>query len=142
MIQKDIYSALIGTPGVQMLVGSRVYPAKLPEKITLPAVAYQMSLDTAVNSLSGDSGLDIFRLEVACWATSYAGAQDVAKAVREALIDAPGFNLLTESQDDDQDLDTMNYAVILVFSVWSEFDATAKSFLLLEDGNRFITEGP
>ena len=125
MIQEQIFAAISGDPDVIDIAGTRIYPVRLPENVNVPAAVYQMSLDTSINSLNGDSGLDIQRLEVRAWAKDYSTAHKLAAAIRTALINTAGFKIVTDFQDDDQDYETLNYSVVTQYSIWSIFDIAA-----------------
>lgn len=105
--------------GLQGLVADRVYPIRLPEPATFPAITYmQVSLTTAARS---QSGLVITpRMRVNCWATSYDAAQALAVQVVSAL-DGRLLNTDKWVLDSDMDMlepDTGIYRRILEFFVW------------------------
>lgn len=121
-MEADLYSALANDATVGGLVGigssARVYPMILPQGSVLPAVTYQVvdkpRIDTA--SLSGHNSRIRARVQVDCWATTYAQAKSLATATRNALLSA-----FTALNLDDRDLyedDTHIYRVSADFSVW------------------------
>lgn len=71
------------------LVGSRIYPLRLPERPTLPAIRYQRISTDPADSHSGSSGLEHVRVQLGVHAATYASAEAVAAAIKTAL-DAVG----------------------------------------------------
>jgi hypothetical protein len=120
---------MINSADVYAIVRRRVYPVRMPLNSALPSVVYEMTLEP-VNSLSGDSGIDICRMTVNCWASSYLMAQVLAQAVRNTLIATAGIKVVTVSQRDEQDLETLNYSVVTEFTIWSVFDGGAMNPIL------------
>lgn len=122
MIQALIYTAISQSPDVIALAGNRIYPIRLPREALLPAVVYRITRIEPVSSLSGDSGIDNNSIEIVAWAKEYGVAHQLAYAVRNALVAQSGLRLVTESQDDDEDLETRSYAVFSRFNIWSAFN--------------------
>ncbi len=67
------------------LAGTRMYPAKLPQGPTLPALVYQRIDTRRLHDLNGPDGLPRPRVQVTAWAANVAGAWALANAVRERL---------------------------------------------------------
>lgn len=127
MILEQIYSIITSNQNIIDIMGTRFLPMRLeqsPETI-LPAAVYQVITKDPVNSLDGDSGLDLVRLQIKAWADTYAVAQSLGAAIRNALTGAASLKIVTELFDDDQDEATKSYVVVMQFSVWSEFDVDA-----------------
>lgn len=81
-VGEQIFSRLISFSGVATLVGNRVYPIILPQDPTLPAITYQI---ISQSPTGGNIHIHNMRLQVDCWATSYAGADALAAQVVAAL---------------------------------------------------------
>lgn len=84
MISDGIFTLLSRNPSVSALVGTRVYPVRLPTASALPAITYKLvgghsdpTLDT--------SGLQSPRWEFHCWGMKYADANVTRKALIELL---------------------------------------------------------
>jgi hypothetical protein len=122
VIQTLIFNAISASPDVIALAGSRIYPIRLPRDSELPAVVYRISSITPTTSMSGDSGIDNNSVEIVCWAKEYGVAHQLADAVRKALVGESGLRIITDSQDDEEDLETRSYAVNSRFSIWSAFN--------------------
>jgi hypothetical protein len=62
-----------------------MYPRKLPQGPTLPALVYQRIDTRRLHDLDGPDGLPRPRMQVTCWAADVANATELAAAVRERL---------------------------------------------------------
>jgi len=64
------------------LVVARVYPQKLPQSPTLPSITYGI-----VSRVPTEANTELFdcRIQLDCWASSYAGASTLATATLNAL---------------------------------------------------------
>jgi hypothetical protein len=122
MIQSQIYEALSESAEVTAIAGSRIYPVRLPREAVLPAVVYQVPTVTPVSSMSGDSGIDNCTVTIVSWAKEYSTAHDLAYAVRKALVES-GLRIVTEGQNDEEDLETHSYGVVLSMNIWSVSNA-------------------
>ena len=65
--------------GVSAIVGSRIYPAILPQTPTYPAITYQRVSSTGQN---GTSDRKESRWQVNCWGATYSEAVSLAAAVK------------------------------------------------------------
>jgi hypothetical protein len=115
MIETALYSVLVAAATA---AAGRVYPMERPENSALPAIVYQRVSTTPDVTLAGDSGLDAVRLQVACWASTYAAAKSLAAAARTAITGSASLKAITEMELDDRDEDTREYRVILDFRIW------------------------
>ncbi len=89
-IENDLRTHLIADAPVTALVVSRIYPIKLPQNPTYPALTYEFISDIPHRSLGGDSDLERVRARIHCWAATYTGAIDLAAKVRTAVGDFSG----------------------------------------------------
>lgn len=85
VVEEALKARLAAVAGVTALVVSRVYPVKLPQSATLPALTYQRISTARENAMGADPGIARTRLQVTTAATSYSGAKAVTEAVRAAL---------------------------------------------------------
>jgi hypothetical protein len=85
MIESELRTYLLAQSGIAALIGTRVYPMKLPQSPTLPAITYQRVSGSRVQSLTGPSGMAHPRIQVDCWAASYDGAKALAAEVQDDL---------------------------------------------------------
>lgn len=81
-LDEFIFAALTGDATVAGLVVARVYPQKLPQSPTLPALTYGI-----VSRVPTEANTELFdcRIQLDCWASSYAGASVLATATLNAL---------------------------------------------------------
>lgn len=82
---------LVGNAGVAALIATRLYPEVLPQAATLPAATYQVVDRTEVVARPDLSTLRLMRMriQVDCYASSYAGVKAVEAATIQAIY---GFN--------------------------------------------------
>ena len=81
---------LLATTGVSTLLGTRVYPDRLPQGATLPAAVYHLiSLREEVD-LAGLTGVGHARVQVDAWAETRLAANALALAIRDALAASGG----------------------------------------------------
>ncbi len=88
-LESAFRSMILSISPVVTLVGTRVYPLILPETPILPAIRYVPAGGTRVHSHDGVSGFQIQRIQVDCYAKTYAEVIALAAAI-EAGMD--GFN--------------------------------------------------
>ncbi len=81
-LDEFIFAALTEDATVAGLVAARVYPQKLPQSPTLPAITYGI-----VSRVPTEANTELFdcRIQLDCWASSYAGATALALATLSAL---------------------------------------------------------
>ena len=88
-IEEAVYSRLTTTAAVTAIVGagsaSRIYPNKIPQEATLPAVAYQRVSTRRVKAHAAPTGLARVRVQVTCVARTYSAVKGLAVVVRKAL---------------------------------------------------------
>ena len=135
MIQSQIFDAINASADVIAIAAHRVYPVRLPREAVLPAVVYQVPTVTPVSSMSGDSGIDNCTVDIVCWAKEYSTAHDLAYAVRKALVES-GLRIITEGQNDEEDLETHSYGVSISMNIWSESNTGVPP--ASEDHNMYI----
>lgn len=90
MLEADVRTFLLAQPTVTALIGTRFYPLRLPQGPTFPAVTYQTIFGTSLVTHQGAADYGRRRLQLDCWAQSYAVAVAIKEAIREALLDDPG----------------------------------------------------
>lgn len=85
MIEYALRARALAVAGVSSLIGTRAYPAKLPQNPTLPAITFARVSGPRDYTHSGESGLAEGRVQFDCWATTYKGAKALAAALIAAL---------------------------------------------------------
>ena len=80
-IEECVSAYLEASTGIHDLIANRIYPIKLPQNPTLPAVTYRVI-----------SGMEHHNIDVAyprfqfdCWGESYGNAKEVAYEIKEAF---------------------------------------------------------
>ncbi len=116
-IQERLYNYLRFDAGVAALVGTRVYPVRLPQQPTLPAITYQRVDGIPQYSHSGRSDLVQSRIQVSCWALTYAAVIDLVDAVKAATDTFPE-DATVEDMPDMYDPETQVYHVPVDVIVW------------------------
>jgi hypothetical protein len=85
-LEQALRTRLAAYTNLTTLVGTRIYPLRLAQSPTLPAVTYQRISTVPVQALSAAASAMIrTRMQVTAWATTYAGAQSVAAQIRACL---------------------------------------------------------
>lgn len=84
-MDEALYSYLSTHAGLSALVGTRIYPVKLPQNVSLPAVTYQKISGHRVHAMQTDPGYASPRFQISCWAVDSAteSGYDIVKAVAE-----------------------------------------------------------
>lgn len=80
-VEYAVRSLIIADATLLGLLGSRLYPAPLPEQPTYPALIYQQISDVNYSSHQGSSNLARTRLQLTIWGNSY----DSVKVIRDNL---------------------------------------------------------
>lgn len=84
-IESDLYTHLINDSGVSGIVGDRVYPLRLPQGFTLPAISYQRISGDRAKDLQGSTGHTSPRIQIDCWTKKYSDLKNLAEKVRLSL---------------------------------------------------------
>ena len=110
-IETDVYQALAA-------VGA-TYPVSLPANPTLPSTTYRFVSGVQYRSESGNT-LTRRRLQVDCWATTYAAACTLGDSAKTALdLKQTTFKLITSENIADLSDPTVGiYHRLLEFFVW------------------------
>ncbi len=73
---------------VNSLVAGRVYWVDRPQSSALPAISMQMVSDERPQHMTGFDGLNMARVQIDCWANSYASVRALAEASLDAVVGA------------------------------------------------------
>lgn len=84
-IAEGLRTFLIADATVAGLVGTRIYPAILPQDPTYPAISYQYIAGASDISTDGPTGLANPTFQIDCWAPTYAAMDALFEAVRKRL---------------------------------------------------------
>jgi len=96
-----------------------VYPLSMPPGATLPGMCYQFISEVPMRH-HGGADMVRRRLQIACWAKTYAAAVTLADSVRAALdLNQSNIELITaENIADFKDPEAELYRRIVEFFVW------------------------
>jgi hypothetical protein len=99
-------------------VVDRVYPVCLPLNAEYPAVTYRLISAERFHLYGNDANVHVIRIQVDCWAKSYAEVQGLANIVTSRLSRSRGpiagytvHDMLLDNSDDDFEPDTLLYRV-------------------------------
>ncbi len=107
---------LIADATVVALIGTRIYPRRLPQNPQLPAVTYSRVRGTSVTGHTGPSGYAAARLQFDSWAVTDLAARNLSGALKLRLNGFKGFVsgvtfhhvLFDSDQDLDEDVPVAN----------------------------------
>jgi N-acyl-L-homoserine lactone synthetase len=85
MIEDGLYSYLIARPAIKAIIGNRLYPDRLPQEPTLPALVYNNVGGAPVDHHSGPAVLESTRFQIDAFAKTSRDARMLIDAVRLAL---------------------------------------------------------
>ena len=85
MIEDALRATLLADADVAALVAARVWPMKLPQAPTYPAVVYQRISTTNGVALETPVGSTRSRVQVSCWALTFGQARQLGEAVVHTL---------------------------------------------------------
>ena len=80
-----LYNILSNNSALTAVVSTRINPLRIPEKSSLPALAYQVVSNRGNMSKSSASKSDFTRVQVMIVAKTYASAIEVGNLVRNAM---------------------------------------------------------
>ena len=121
---KAMRARLVSDATITGLVGTRVYPGKAPQDVTLPYVVYSRVSTTRTPTLNGPTNVPETRIQLDVIANSQASAEQVATALRNRLDGFTGVSasvtVLSSVVEDEQDLseaidgsDSLYYRVVM-----------------------------
>jgi hypothetical protein len=83
--EQAVFEHLAGDSAVRALAGDRLYPERLPQKATFPALTYTRISNLTSLTQDGPTGSERPRVEIDAWAETYGAAVTLAEAVKSAL---------------------------------------------------------
>jgi hypothetical protein len=90
LMEEALIGRLLVAPGVAAMVEERVFPGSRPQGSALPAVVFSLVDGAPLYADEGEVGIAQARIQIDCWADSYAGAKTLARAVKACLSDFVG----------------------------------------------------
>ena len=83
VIEEALPTYLLTQPGLTALISNRIYPMKLPQKPTLPAIVRQKIDSTKLHGFSADYGAAT-RIQLTAWALTESEASAIKEQIRIA----------------------------------------------------------
>lgn len=119
MIERALREKLLSTQKLTQIVGQRVYPIMLPEKVPLPALVFgRVSTQGSFLSHSGSTGIMTSVFEVGCIAKDVQVAKELARLIRATFSGFHGsiegfkiYRTTVENEFDEFDPETGTYQV-------------------------------
>jgi len=84
-LRADVFTVLSGSTTLTALVATRIYRGTVPQTDVKPYVAYRKVGSPRLQVLTGPTGEEQARIEVACFGSDAGQAENVAEAVRGAM---------------------------------------------------------
>jgi hypothetical protein len=84
-ITEALRTHLLADAAIAALVGTRCYPLRLPQKVTMPAIVLSLISGGRPGHLRGVGGLARARYQLDSWAQTYDGATALAAVCRQRL---------------------------------------------------------
>lgn len=108
-LEGALYSKLSTTAAITALVSTRIYPVKLPEAVTYPAVTYQFVAGRSIQAQSPGGHAGHATVQITAWADSYKAARNILAAILHAIdgqkFTLDGTDVTVTGKDGDRDLD-------------------------------------
>ena len=120
-IEKAINSILVNNAGVSAITGGRCYPVTLPQDPTFPLNLYIHISGSAENQLRGSAGQAHRRYQIESWASTYASAKSLSKAVFDALNNYSGT------------VGTVVVSSILIVNENEVYESVIKTYRVMQD---------
>lgn len=86
--ERVIYTLLTGSSAVTDLVGAKIYPGRIPQNITMPAISYEMVSGMEMAPINAQAGGVLLRsrVQVNVLARTYEEVKTIQEAIRHVLI--------------------------------------------------------
>lgn len=86
--EKVVYTLLAGSAAVTGLVGTKIYPGRIPQNTTMPAVSYELVSGVDIAPINAQAGGVLLRsrVQVNVLARTYAEVKTIQEAIRGALL--------------------------------------------------------
>jgi len=84
-LEAELRTYTLAGVAVAALAGTRMHARMLPQSPTLPAIVYARVDTRRLHDMDGPDALPRARMQLTSWATTPAGAYDLAAAVRQRL---------------------------------------------------------
>ena len=125
-MESALRTFVIAGSDVTALIGSRMYPLKMPQSPTMPLLVYQRISGPREHDADGAAGIANPRIQIDAWAATYTGAKDLATKVRKRIdgysgdVGSPAVDVVFShllSDRDFYDSETEYYRVSMDFEI-------------------------
>jgi hypothetical protein len=103
LLEQAVYSRLSNHAGLTTLVGTRIYPIRLPQRPTIPGVTYRVISARRFSAMAVDVADVETRVQVDAWSDKFndatRGVMQIAAQIRAALVRWMGTTAGLEIQD-------------------------------------------
>lgn len=97
-MQEDLISLILADAGVTAAVGTRIWWVRRPQGEEVPLAILQMVSSVPAVAMAGETNWTDSRVQVDCYATTYAAARGAARAIAALLGGHSGTTGSTEFQ--------------------------------------------
>ena len=115
-VTKAINYILNNTAGVTAIISTKSHAGRAPQETALPYVVFDIVSVEPTDSKTRPSSVDAVRVQIDCYATTYAGVEALNDAVRSALdaytigatvngVKVDGIKYITENATIDEETD-------------------------------------
>ena len=115
-VTKAIKYILNNTAGVTAIISTKSHAGRAPQETALPYVVFDIVSVEPTDSKTRPSSVDAVRVQIDCYATTYAGVEALNDAVRSALdsytiwapvngVKVDGIKYITENATIDEETD-------------------------------------
>lgn len=86
--EKVVYTLLSSTAAVTALIGTKIYPGRIPQNTVMPAVSYELVSGVEIAPINAQAGGVLLRsrVQVTVLARTYAEVKAIQEAIRGALL--------------------------------------------------------
>jgi hypothetical protein len=85
MIEQALFTHITTDSTITDLMGTRLFPNKIPQGQPLPAAEYQQDGGKREHTMAGADGLVDSEYFITCYAESYSKAKELAMAIRQRM---------------------------------------------------------
>ncbi|MGR3220735.1 MAG: DUF3168 domain-containing protein [Candidatus Anammoxibacter sp.] len=122
-MEKAIYDILSNDSDVLAIVGNRIFPIMIPQGVKKECITYQRVDSIPSNDKSGTSRLDVIKMDVDFWGSTFSTLKDLKEKARTALDGFNGVNsgftlsIIFESERDLFDDDVDRFHINQTYSI-------------------------
>lgn len=91
-IREAIHRLLVDDPAIGLLVDGRIHPGGHPQDPVYPCVSWVLAGRFDPQSFDGTADLSTIRVRISAWSPRLMVAEDLAIAIRRAVLDSPGLS--------------------------------------------------